>query len=72
MVGVEIVSDMQNKTPDNETAEKIYYNCLENGLSFKISQGNILTLSPPMTINRDELDHALGKVEAAIDGVARP
>ena len=34
--------------------------------SFKISQGNILTLSPPMVIARAELDRALDIVEQAI------
>ena len=39
---------------------------LEGGLSFKISQGNVLTLSPPMVITRAELDRALDIVEQAI------
>lgn len=46
MFGVEIVEDRADKTPGNARAEKIYYACLEAGLSFKISQGCVLTLSP--------------------------
>jgi 4-aminobutyrate aminotransferase len=52
--------------PDTALAERVYYRCLEGGLSFKISQGNVLTLSPPLVIARDDLDRALGLVEAAI------
>ncbi len=66
MIGVEIVSDREAKTPGNELAEKIFYRCLDAGLSFKISQGCVLTLSPPLTISREDLDHALTIVEEAI------
>ena len=43
--------------------KKILYECLENGLSFKISQGNVLTLAPPLIITEEELDHAMDIVE---------
>ncbi|MEM9341586.1 MAG: aspartate aminotransferase family protein [Pseudomonadota bacterium] len=59
MFGVEIETG-------SEAAERIYYRCMQNGLSFKISGGNVLTLSPPMTIEREELDRALTIVEDAI------
>ena len=36
------------------------------GLSFKISRGCVLTLSPPLTIGRADLDQALTIVENAI------
>lgn len=71
MFGVEIVSDKETKTADNALAEKIYYKCLEAGLSFKISQGCVLTLSPPLTINKEDLMHALNIVETTI-GEAQP
>ena len=66
MFGVEIVQDRADKTPGNALAERIYYSCLEAGLSFKISQGCVLTLSPPLTISRTDLDHALDIVVTAI------
>ena len=52
--------------PDTDRAEAVYYACLREGLSFKISAGNVLTLSPPMTIARDDLDRALGIVSATV------
>lgn len=39
-------------------AEQVLYECLKNGLSFKISNGNVLQLSPPLTISRIELREA--------------
>lgn len=70
MFGVEIVSDKADKTAAPALAEQIYYACLANGLSFKISQGCVLTLSPPLTISRTELETALTIVETAITQVA--
>jgi len=70
MFGVEIVQDRTDKTAGNALAEKIYYACLDAGLSFKISQGCVLTLSPPLTISRAELDAALDIVVTAIRSVA--
>ncbi len=66
MFGIEIVCDKVTKDPDCDAAERIYYRCLDNGLSFKISAGNVLTLSPPLTISAQDLETALCIVETAI------
>lgn len=66
MFGVEIVEDRDTRSEGRERAERIYYRCLEAGLSFKISAGCVLTLSPPLTIPREDLERALSIVEAAI------
>ena len=66
MFGVEIVTDKASKSAGKDLAEQIYYKCLDAGLSFKISQGCVLTLSPPLTIAKADLDRALDIVETAI------
>jgi len=66
MFGVEIVTDRDSRTPDPDRAERIYYACLEQGLSFKISAGNVLTLSPPLTIGEEDLMRALEVVAVTI------
>ncbi|MDA1090972.1 MAG: aspartate aminotransferase family protein [Proteobacteria bacterium] len=66
LFGVEIVNGRDTREPGNELAEKIYYRCLSEGLSFKISQGSVLTLSPPLVISRADLDRALDIVEDAV------
>lgn len=66
LFGIELVSDRDDYMPNPALAERVYYRCLSNGLSFKISAGNVLTLSPPLVISREDLDHALSIVEAAI------
>jgi 4-aminobutyrate aminotransferase len=71
LFGVELVTDRDAKSPAAELAEEAFYSCLDAGLSFKVSAGNVLTLSPPMTITRAELDSALAIVERAIGQAAR-
>ncbi len=66
LFGVEIVSDRERRSPGREHAERIYYLCLEAGLSFKVSQGNVLTLSPPLNIERELFERALEIVETAV------
>ncbi|NBR53125.1 MAG: aspartate aminotransferase family protein [Rhodobacteraceae bacterium] len=66
MFGVEMVESREGRTPAPELAERIYYACLAAGLSFKISAGAVLTLSPPLTITRDDLERALNIVTVAI------
>jgi 4-aminobutyrate aminotransferase len=55
----------------NDAAERVMYGALEKGLSFKVSMGNILTLTPPLTITRQELDRALDIIEQCIVEIGR-
>ena len=67
--GIELVTDRVSKTKAIQAAEKVMYACLEAGLSFKVSQGNVLQLSPPLIITREELSTAISIVEKAIEKV---
>ena len=42
------------------------YSALGRGLNFKITMGNILTLTPALTISSEEMDQALTVLEASI------
>jgi (R)-1-hydroxy-2-aminoethylphosphonate ammonia-lyase len=54
---------------DAELAEEVLYRCLARGLSFKVGQGNVIVLAPPLVIEERDLENALGIVEAAIRDV---
>nr|WP_297782438.1 aspartate aminotransferase family protein [uncultured Allomuricauda sp.] len=56
--GIELVTDRTTKKKATAEAEEIMYECLKQGLSFKVSKGNVLQLSPPLTITREELEKA--------------
>ena len=66
LIGVELVSEREAKTPANDAAEAVLYRALARGLSFKISLGNVLTLSPPLIISEAELNTALDILEICI------
>ncbi len=66
LVGVELVTDKGTKEKASNLAEKVLYECLSLGLSFKVSCENVLTLSPPLTITDKELKEAMDIFEAGI------
>ncbi len=65
-LGVELVKDRQTRERATEAAEAVMYAALSRGLSFKLTMGNICTLTPALTITREEMDQALDILEAAI------
>lgn len=67
--GVELVTNRQTKQRAFDEAEAVLYQCLNNGLSFKVSQGNVIQLSPPLIISRQQLTEALAIFEEAIANV---
>ena len=60
---VQLAGDRRTST---DAAQRIFYHCLSSGLSFKTSDGNVLTSTPPLTVSRDQLDAALDLVQEAI------
>jgi 4-aminobutyrate aminotransferase len=64
--GIELVANKDTKEKAVAEAESVMYECLKNGVSFKVSQGNVLQLCPPLIITRGELIAALAIIEAAI------
>ena len=64
--GIELVKNRTTKEKALNEAEQVMYYCLENGLSFKVSQGNVLQLCPPLIITREQLIEALSILEKAI------
>ena len=64
--GIELVKDRITKEKAIAEAEKVMYACLKRGLSFKVSAGNVLQLSPALTISRVELDEALKILEESL------
>ena len=71
LLGLELVKDRETRDPANDEAESVLYRALEEGLSFKNSMGNIITLSPPLIVTDDEMDSALDILERCIDAVAK-
>ncbi|NAW81946.1 aspartate aminotransferase family protein [Vibrio sp. V43_P6S15P86] len=69
--GIELVTDHESKSRAYDEAEAVLYQCLNNGVSFKVSQGNVVQLSPPLIITREQLTEALAIFEEAIAKVCK-
>ncbi|ANQ57912.1 aspartate aminotransferase family protein [Vibrio parahaemolyticus] len=69
--GIELVTDHESKARAYDEAEAVLYQCLNNGVSFKVSQGNVIQLSPPLIITREQLIEALAIFEEAIANVCK-
>ncbi len=66
LLGIELAGSPHDRKSACEAAERIMYRSLEQGLSFKVSMGNLLTLTPPLTITRQEMDQALSIIEKSV------
>jgi 4-aminobutyrate aminotransferase len=70
-LGVELVKNRDTRERAGDEAEAVMYAALSRGLSFKTTMGNILTLTPPLTITREEMDKALDIIEECITEVEK-
>ena len=66
LLGIELVTSRVSKSPAKEAAEAVMYRALEKGLSFKTTFGNVLTLTPPLTVTEAEMAQALDIIDEAI------
>ena len=68
-LGMELVRDRTNRERAVDEAEAVMYKALSRGLSFKLTMGNILTLTPALIISREEMDRALDIIDACLTEV---
>lgn len=69
LIGIELVTDRAAKTPASAAADKVMYLALERGLSFKTTFGNVLTLTPPLTVTQTQMDRALDIIDECLAAV---
>lgn len=72
MIGVELFRNGNPAERATEEAERIMYAALTRGLNFKVTMGNILTLTPAVTITQPEMDRALGILDACFESLGKP
>ena len=70
LMGMELVEDGNRRERATDLAEAVLYKALARGLSFKLSMGNILTLTPPLTLTRDEMDQAVDILDICLTEAA--
>jgi 4-aminobutyrate aminotransferase len=69
--GMELVTDRVSKAPNQPAAAKVVYRAWELGLIlyYAGNWSNVLELTPPLILSRDELDHGVELLDQAIDDV---
>jgi (R)-1-hydroxy-2-aminoethylphosphonate ammonia-lyase len=71
ILGVELVKDRRTMERAVEAAERVMYRALELGLNFKVTMGNILSLTPPLTITQAEVDKAVAILDQCLSELER-
>ena len=66
LLGVELVKDRDSREQANEAADMVLYRSLTKGLSFKISMGNVLTLTPSLITTCEDIDFALKVIDESL------
>lgn len=69
LMGMELVKTDGSGEKAVEEAERVMYGALTRGLSFKLTMGSILTLTPALTITKEEMDRALAILEECLTEV---
>jgi 4-aminobutyrate aminotransferase-like enzyme len=69
MLGVELVSDKQRKTPDAKLTESVQDKMLERGFLVGVGgfYGNVLRIQPPLVIDDADLDRGLAALDEILD-----
>jgi 4-aminobutyrate aminotransferase len=73
LLGVELGKTAADgsRVPAVAEAERVMYESLKRGLNFKVTMGNVITLTPALTISRAEMDQALQILDEAIGQVEK-
>jgi 4-aminobutyrate aminotransferase len=69
--GVELVTDRASKEPNQPAAAKVVYRAFELGLIvyYAGNWGNVLEITPPLILTRDEIDEGVAILDRAIADV---
>lgn len=66
MIGIEIVSDQGEKTPDPAMRDRIVNTCFTKGVLLLGCGESTVRLSPPLIVNREQADFALDVIEEVL------
>ena len=72
-IGVEIVTDSDSHEPSEDIAKDVRTQTHERGLLVSRcgTHGNVIRLTPPLTVSSDQMEEMLDRLEAAVSTVAK-
>ena len=70
LIGVELVTDRESRTPDHALGALTTERCFELGLSMNIrrrpERGAVWRIAPPLTVTENEIDHGVKILDQAL------
>jgi len=70
-LGIDLVTDRATKQRAVQEAEFIMYECMKQGVAFKVIEGNVITMRPALTITKDHCDMIITALRCALEKVGR-
>ncbi|MDE3229985.1 MAG: aminotransferase class III-fold pyridoxal phosphate-dependent enzyme, partial [Chloroflexota bacterium] len=72
MIGVELVTDREKRTPAAALAREVRRYCREHGVLVGVggSEGNVVRVQPPLVISEADLNEALDVIGAGIESLS--
>jgi len=71
-IGVDLVKNRKTKERAIKEAETIMYLCMQDGVAFKIIEGNVITMRPALVIDKGHCDMIISTLKKALDKVSVP
>lgn len=68
-IGLDLVTDPVTRERATRYAEQVMYACMENGVAFKVIEGNVVTIRPALTITKAQCDTILAVFEHAFNKI---
>ncbi len=71
MVGIELVTSRETREPATKDAARLVYRCFELGLLviYCGAAGNVIEMTPPLTIDERDIDDALAILDEALSDI---
>lgn len=66
-IGIDLVKNRKTKERAIKEAEIIMYHCMQNGVAFKIIEGNVVTMRPSLVIDKSHCDTIISTLKRALD-----
>jgi len=70
MIGIELVKDQQTRKKAPELRDRLVGMAFERGVLFLGASTNVIRMSPPLTLTRDQADFAMDTLEECLTAVA--
>jgi len=68
-IGLDLVKDRKTKERAVKEAEAIMYHCMNEGIAFKIIEGNVITMRPSLVITKEHCDMIIRALRNAFEKV---